>query len=140
MGLDCTHGAFNGAYSSFNQFRKALAAACGGSWPPHDPDWRDPDDPGADVDPRAWYWREEVVPADLIDGMNAIMDHSDCDGELTTGECVEVAKFMRWAAPRMLDPALGHLSRAGLTIGDVALRFADGCDLAVKSNEPLGFH
>ncbi|CAF1833337.1 hypothetical protein NRS6148_02336 [Bacillus subtilis] len=36
MGLYVTHGAFDGAYSSFNNLRRFLLKSIGGSWPPHD--------------------------------------------------------------------------------------------------------
>ena len=136
MGLDCSHGAFHGAYSSFNRFRKALAEACGGSSPPHAP--------GAMFDgqligPDDWFWDDEVVPVEHHAGLLAIMEHSDCEGELTPDQCAAVSGFLRWAAPRMTTEASGHLLRAGHTMGDVALRFADGCDRAVAAGESLTF-
>ncbi len=36
MGLRCSHDAFHGAYSAFNRFRQFIAAAIGGSHPPHE--------------------------------------------------------------------------------------------------------
>ena len=47
MGLDCSYGAFSGAYSAFNRFRKFILKAIGGSCPPHD-------DKSLDSD--SWYW------------------------------------------------------------------------------------
>ncbi len=36
MGLDCSHNAFHGAYSSFNRFRQFVSKSIGGSYPPHE--------------------------------------------------------------------------------------------------------
>ena len=136
MGLDCTHGAFSGAYSSFNRFRKALARAAGGAWPPHAPGALFEGKPlGADD----WCWDDEVVPPEHHAGLLAIMEHSDCDGDLSPDQCRAVSGFLRWAAPRMEAPTNGHLERAGSTMGDVAIRFADGCDRAAAAGEPLEF-
>jgi len=137
MGLDCSHGAFNGAYSAFNRFRRAICAAIGGSWPPHDPAWRNPTGgtPGDDE----WYYDDDAVPAEHMAGMLAIMEHSDCGGELTPEQCRNVSGFLRWAAPRMTGETGGHLIRAGLAMGDVAIRFAAGCDLAAAAGESLTF-
>lgn len=136
MGLDCSHGAFNGAYSSFNRFRMALAAAAGGSWPPHAP--------GASYNGRPlgageWCWDEQAVPPEFHAGLVAIMEHSDCDGSLSPNECAEVARFLRWAAGRMAGRTTGHLALTGTTMADVAIRFAEGCERAAAANEDLIF-
>jgi len=40
MGLDTSHGAFNGSYMAFDLLRDAICAACGdGSYPPHSQDF-----------------------------------------------------------------------------------------------------
>jgi len=60
MGLDCSHNAFSGAYGAFDDFRSVVAKAAG-------------------VD----YWGFD---AEHGSGLQILMFHSDCDGDLTP-EC-----------------------------------------------------
>lgn len=135
MGLDCSHGAFSGAYSAFNRFRQSVAEACGGSYPPHSQKF------AARVprcSPLDWYWTESEVPPEHRGAARLFFDHSDCDGSIAPNDAARVAAFLRWAAPRMAGVCDGHLSDFK-RIGDVAIRFADGCEEAFAAGEPLVF-
>jgi hypothetical protein len=117
MGLNCSHGAFDGAYSAFNRLRKYVAAACGGSWPPHGSGSEDADGkfvwtphPNPEYcDDKVWYYEPEVVPEEVRKGMLLFLGHSDCDGELSPDQCREVSKFLCWvAAVGPPDETWGH--------------------------------
>jgi len=139
MGLDCSHGAFNGAYSSFNRFRKFIVAATGGSWPPHAPGFALSDNMyrvGATEDD-ADYAREDWP------GLYELLDHSDCDGEIAPEMCTKVADDLERLMPAFEDlehrtePAGGHLQHTGY-VGAIR-KFIAGCRLAAASDEPLEF-
>ena len=138
MGLDASHGAFDGAYGAFDRFRRAVAVACGGVWPPHPPgDVFE----GVSLDdhPNTWGYSDDEVPAEHVAGLTAFLGHSDCDGELTPDECRAVSAFLRWVAPRLVSATSGHLLAVGPNMAAVALRFADGCDRAADADDPLVF-
>ena len=137
MGLNCSHGAFDGAYSAFNRFRSSVAAACGGSHPPHSEEWCKKHPHLSDQE--LWYCDDDEVPKAYRSGMTALLSHSDCDGCLTVEQATKVAIFLRWVAPKMTDETVGHLEKYGPKMGDVALNFAKGCELAVAERELLEF-
>ncbi|MGB1013144.1 MAG: hypothetical protein ACPG4T_03335 [Nannocystaceae bacterium] len=127
MGLDVTHGCWSGGYGHFNSFRKDIAAACGGSFPPHKEDVK-AHEPDLAVSSR-WFYDERVVPTEHVAGMLVLMRHSDCDGEIQPKEAEAVAGFLMWVEPR-LAPAFRENAR----------RFASGCLVAASLNEPVEFH
>lgn len=67
MGLDTTHGAFNGPYSSFMRFRIFISKFY---------------DLPKELD--EIYSKSKLA---LTDGIYALLNHSDCDGKLTPKEC-----------------------------------------------------
>ena len=83
MGLDCSHGAFRGAYSAFNRLRQAVAKAAGGSYPPHEK--------GSGLDDRRWYVGDEYNK-ESFPGLWEFLGHSDCDGEIDPEMCKLVAR------------------------------------------------
>ena len=117
MGLDITHDAFHGSYSSFDRFRQAVAKSCGGSYPTHD---------DASLDPSSWY----LDTNDDGSRLALFLSHSDYDGELTPEECTSIANEMEVLLQRI--DACGY--------GDVARQFIAGCRAAAAANEPLVFH
>lgn len=129
MGLDCSHGAFSGAYGSFNRLRQEVCRAMGGSYPPHK---------NTDLDFLSWYWgdgyREDTHP-----GLGIFLSHSDCDGEISAKDCLLVARDLEVIAEKMPDyGGGGHLERDG-GYRAVARKFAEGCRLAHGANESLEF-
>lgn len=138
MGLNCSHGAWDGPYSKFNRFRQYVGKACGGSFPPHDAEFveRYRAETGEEPDARDVIWDDEVIPADLLRGGKTFLEHSDCDGEISPADCIHVARFLRWAAPLM--PAAGS-ARGPDDPQAWAERFASGCDRAAMAGEPLTF-
>lgn len=115
MGLDCTHGAFNGAYSSFSclcEYVEARAVAL------------------------------DSVPylggaVRLVDGRDLFLGHSDCDGEFSPSECELVAEFLEWV---VVDGDSARVTGNPGTSDDDAIRkFAGGCRRAAAAGEELLF-
>ena len=116
MGLDTTHDAFHGAYSSFMRLRVAVAQAAGGGYENYN-----------------FTYDDEVLPKELARGMVLFLGHSDCDGHLKPDECIEVAKMLDWAGPRIKWDGFQEY------IQNQAKRFADGCRAAAAAGERLEF-
>ncbi len=120
MGLAISHGAFHGAYSAFNRFRKDVAASFGGSYPRHDV--RD-----KSLNDDRWYWNIDIHADNGYSnathpGLAVFFNHSDCEME-------------------SLLPKLDALPVCLFDgIGDTARTFIAGCRLAASLNEPLEFY
>lgn len=150
MGLDCSHGAFSGAYSAFNRFRQAVCAAAGGSYPPH---WLY-DEKGEFVrtengfividrskDSDTWYIDDKYSP-ETHPGLWEFFSHSDCDGEIASEVCAKLAEEMEALLPAIEAlnwEANGHIARDGGFIA-VTERFIAGCWAAAAEGKPLEFH
>jgi len=137
MGLDCTHDAFHGSYSAFNRFRKAVAKAAGGSYPPHDivhPETGEP------LDNRFWYIDTDKYSRETHPGLYIFLSHSDCDGEISPEDCEKVANDLEELLSIIdrMGMGTGHIARDG-GYGAVCRRFIAGCRLAAKRREPLEF-
>lgn len=139
MGLDCSHDAFHGAYSSFNRFRQAVCYVIGGSYPPHNKTntflWSEEKQP----DENTWYWgygySHETHP-----GLALFLSHSDCDGEISPEDCIKIANDLEPLIPRLAELGLGwgHIEREG-GYAEVCRKFVNGCRSAAAANEPLTF-
>ena len=76
--------------------------------------------------------RQEVIPWENVkDDIKILLDHSDCDGELTPDECVKIVPRLRELVSNWPENDRDKIN---------ALYLADGMDEAVKSNVSLGFH
>jgi hypothetical protein len=80
MGLDTSHNAWHGPYSSFNEFRRAVARAAG--FVPLDQLWRE----------NKW---------DDAEPLHKLLNHSDCDGEIKWEDCEGIAKRLEEIAPKI---------------------------------------
>lgn len=153
MGLDCSHGAFNGAYSSFNRLRQAVAAATGGSFPPHyvydsfgelvfDEHGRvrmRTEEDG--LDPGFWYFGDGYG-TETHPGLTAFLGHSDCDGSIDPDLCRVVADELEALLPLVAGlswPEFGHTVRGGGYVAQLR-RFIAGCRAAAAAGEPLLFY
>lgn len=148
MGLDCSHDAFHGAYSSFNRFRQEVCHAIGGSFPPH---WLinhngevARDKAGyplhdTSLDDKLIYFPDDGLDDDS--GMYAFLVHSDCDGEISPEMCVKVADDLEAILPKiesLKNQGGGHIQARG-GYAEVLKKFIAGCRLAAANNEPLVF-
>lgn len=116
MGLDTSHNAWHGPYSSFGDFRIALANQVG-------------------INLNEMQGFGGKIPFDTInDDVKILLDHSDCDGEILPDDCTKLAVRLR-----------GIMQTLPKEVGDWNTyahceRFAKGCELAASKNEPLDFH
>lgn len=134
MGLDISHDAFHGAYSSFNRFRQFVLESIGGSYPPHK---------DKTLDDEYWYWDIEPLPLESYEGLEVFFGHSDCDGEISPNMCKKIAEEFESIRPLMIEyekrvEATGHLKRNGGYM-NVVDTFINGCKLAYENNEYLEF-
>lgn len=122
MGLDVSHGAWSGAYSSFHTWRVALATAAGGRLEPH------PDVPWM----AKYTYDRAAFDTELQErGFDTLMQHSDCDGRISPQMCKHVADALEHLLPK--------LARSG-EMTDRTVRFIEGCRRAHARGEYLDFH
>jgi hypothetical protein len=112
MGLDFSHCDARWAYSGFMSFRRRLANEIGMDLNKME---------GFDGDIPFSNYQDVILP---------LLDHSDCDGELTVEECKKVAPRLRQLVSAWEDNDYDKTK---------ALQLADGMDYAVECNEPLEF-
>lgn len=123
MGLDFSHTHAYWAYSAFHRFREALAkhegihlnamAGFHNLRCQHEPD----DHPNIP-------WDNITTP------LKPLLDHSDCDGELTPAECAQVAPRLREVVPLIWPDPDDYDHRHGMLL-------ADGMDAAAAASENL---
>lgn len=101
MGLDVSHGCWSGGYSSFNNWRRKLAALVGlpldimeGYWEPRGPQ-------------EDTYGILEALPVpwSLLapDPLWVLLNHSDCDGTLAWQDCLALAERLEGLLPELPD-------------------------------------
>lgn len=78
MGLDVSHGAYRGSYTSFHNLRLAVCAAAGVTW----------SDDG-------------TYPNTVAEGLRIFLAHSDCYGEISAQDCEKVAASLREVLPNV---------------------------------------
>lgn len=118
MGLDTTHDAWHGPYSSFNQFRKWLAAKI-----------------GIELYDYIGYGDNATKDLKSIEhDIQPLLDHSDCDGELTPEECKRIS-----AGLKQIIDAIPDEERKGW-LYESALRFRKGCIKAHNAKQIIEFH
>lgn len=130
MGLDTSHDAWHGAYSSFNRFRTRLAELAG--FPPLEEMEGFGDghyNPGNPIGQRKWG----RTPGDFR--LIPLLSHSDCDGEIDVNDCVRIADALEEIASKLPDD-----TSADGWVRSKALQFAAGCRAAVAAAEPIDFH
>lgn len=120
MGLDTTHNAWHGPYSSFNRFRHELAKRIG-------------------IDLKEYHGYNDTHDGkDLKDINHPLMDlfdHSDCDGELTPSQCLLIARGLE-------DVILKSPLPVGIEEEDFiekCIQFKNGCALAYSKQENIEF-
>ncbi len=124
MGLDCSHGAFNGSSTTFNNMRRFVAESLGGSW-----------------DGDGWcFWdfvRFKHEKHENHEGLHLFLLHSDCDGIFTAEECQQVHEDLEWFIKHQtLENTCGNCREKFLPY----LRtFSAGCLKAAEASENLEF-
>lgn len=116
MGLDTTHGCWNGPYSSFGRFRKALASEL-----------------GINLDECIGFGGDKVDLDKLEHDIQPLLNHSDCDGKLTPEEALRVANGLNEIYLKLPQhPDYDDLK-------EKILQFRNGCIAAVKAKEDILF-
>lgn len=118
MGLDTSHGAWSGPYSSFAEWRGAVAEAAG--FPPLD----DMRGFGGSIP-----WSD---PRITDQGLVLLLNHSDCDGEISPSDCARIADSLE----RLLGEFRGEESEY---YRDRTREFIEGCRAAARANQHLIF-
>ena len=146
MGIDFSHCKAHWAYSGFMRFRKRIATEAGialscmsgfASGPSGKPfealtifgeSGESGSVPGFDK----YVGRQEVIPWENVkDDIKLLLDHSDCDGELTPEECAKVAPRLRELVSKWLDDDYDKIN---------ALRLAEGMEEALSKDVNFEFH
>jgi hypothetical protein len=151
MGLDCSHNAWHGAYSSFHRWRCKIAEVAGlppldlmeGFYEPltskglptlyHGPQTRTEERFLGSIDDRLPIKWDCLKPSPL----HELLYHSDCDGEIKAKNCAAIADELEKLIPLLPDEeGGGHIG-----IWKVKTQqFVDGLRAAAIAGEPLDFH
>lgn len=128
MGLDTSHNAWHGSYSSFGRFRDELAKRIGinlDEYAGYNSGWKEGDPLGKDL---------KSIDHPLRD----LFDHSDCDGELTPAQCFTIAEGLKMVMDEIkIDEMKDFLVQ---DFFENCNQFRDGCLLAYSKNESIDFH
>lgn len=120
MGLDTSHDAWHGPYSSFNQFRTWVAAQL-----------------GINLKDCVGFTDKPTIALDIAladHDLLPFLDHSDCDGKLTPEECRRIAKGFKELLKNVPEDNT-HWSNY-----QHAVRFMKGCIRAANAKESIDFH
>lgn len=121
MGLDTTHNCWHGPYSSFGDFRKTLAAQI-------------------DIDLPLMEGYGGPVSWDLITHkIKPLLLHSDCDGELSSEECKQIAEGLEEICDEFDESKSMYCHDLGY-FQDKIKDFMKGCMTAYRRKEKVSFH
>lgn len=118
MGLDTSHDAWHGPYSSFMEWRKWLANQIGFNLNEMD---------GFGGSKPFEQMKHNIRP---------LLDHSDCDGELSPDECRQIA----FGLQQILDALPADEPSEAWSNKWLTERFMKGCLRAAVANESIDFH
>lgn len=141
MGLDCSHDAWRGGYTSFNRWRNHLAEVAGYIVRPVE--W-DPEERSSAAIPSPlleWHRYDDnnimgVWPELPPDPLIILLVHSDCGGHISAEHAAVLADRLDELLPRVSGDFGGH-------IGDIRQKtqtFIAGLRRASEAGEPLYFH
>ena len=149
MGLDCSHGAWSGAYSAFMRWRRKLAQVAG--LPPLDLMEGFYVPLGGDGMPATLYHGFNTEPwmADLDrllpirwaclkpSPLHELLYHSDCDGEIAAEHCGAIADALEELIPFLPDEDDGgHIGNWR----EKTRTFVNGLRDAAAAGEALSFY
>lgn len=152
MGLNCSHGAWDGAYSAFMRWRQKLAEVAG--LPPLElmEGFFDSGEYGTlhfgqhEKDPDSVYvWKRNRLREQLPikweclkpDPLHELLYHSDCDGEIAAENCGPIADSLERLIPFLPEgDAPGHIRNWR----EKTQAFVNGLRAAAAAGEPLDFH
>lgn len=158
MGLDTSHDCWHGAYSAFQRWREQLARSAGiplrlmeGFYGPPNAssmEWLAPRDGGPICGnihgPVIHDWAAgiaEWLPVKWStlkpDPLHILLNHSDCDGEISAADCGPIADRLEQLLPELakLPDDNGHIG----SWVEKTQKFIDGLRLAATEGEPVKF-
>jgi hypothetical protein len=112
MGIDFSHGDAHWSYSSFNNFRRKLAKEI-----------------NMDLDQMQGFGGD-IPFSNYVDNIIPLLDHSDCDGKLTIGQCKKVEPRLRELVSKWVNDDWDK---------ERALELADGMKSAYENHEQFIF-
>jgi hypothetical protein len=124
MGLDFSHTEAHWAYTSFSRFRRALATF-----------------EGIDIDAMRGFTQGGKPWESVTTPLKPLLDHSDCDGDLSPEECATVAPRLRQVIDEIWPAATSTWEQnpeASIHRSN-GLLLAEGMEAAAASSEPLEF-
>ena len=121
MGLDTSHDCWHGPYSAFRRFREKIAEVAWGVTDCYSDDER----------------FDKMVSDNASDGLLAIVDHSDCDGEIEPARQLALAERLEQIADRLDTGANSQVRGEGFSVA--ARRFAAGLRAANAAGEAVVF-
>ena len=137
MGLDTSHDAWHGPYSSFNELRRAICKAAGGSFPPHPKGATTPD--GQPMRPDMYYLDDEYEAAHP--GLSAFLRSNDCGGvEFSPEVAAQIANDLEKLLPALASMDEGRMNmilRGGFR--GATAQYIAGCRAAAAAGEPLTY-
>lgn len=162
MGLDTTHGAWSGPYSMFMTFREWLGEQIDVPLPLmegfYSPEKGDLGCPwslleykypvGDELDMSSIRRLKRYLPIKWKslkwNPLFILLSHSDCDGEISYGDCGKIAKELRKlieGLPNDNAESRSPQTARGCYDGmyNACVRFAEGCERAHKAKERLLF-
>lgn len=117
MGLDTSHDAWHGAYSSFNRFRTNIAKAI-----------------GFNINEFEGYGGSLKFDNIQQPGIRSLINHSDCEGYLSPETCGQLAVELQ----ELLDIEVKNDINS--EFADHLKQFIAGCKDAHGANESIEFH
>jgi hypothetical protein len=126
MGLDTSHNAWHGPYSSFNRFRYWLAEKA-----------------GINLNEYLGYGHASATKelTSIDHKLMPLFNHSDCEGELTPLECKQIAEGIDEVLKNISKEEIEHPENTySFSNYNKAKQFRDGCVLAHSLNENIDFH
>lgn len=145
MGIDFSHCEAHWAYSGFMRFRTRIATEAGivlscmsgFSSGPIGKQYEtliilgESEESGSALGFDKYVGRQSVIPWESIkDDIAPLLNHSDCDGKLTSKECAKVAPRLRELVAKWPEDDRDKIN---------ALELVNGMDSAVKANDCLRF-
>lgn len=154
MGLDTTHGAWSGSYSSFNEWRTWVASKIGipldlmEGYYTSDPNNADMNwIHSSNCTGRGANQFRLILPlrysAFRPNPLHALLNHSDCNGHLTVTQCKGIAKelgLILKVTERHIISCDQQIENAYETkMYDYTERFMKGCQAAVRKKQRIEF-
>lgn len=123
MGLNTSFGAWEGAYSAFDAWRKVIAKKIG-------------------LNLENMMGFGGTIPFNPEHNLTPLLNHSDCDGILTVDECKKIKAGLEEVLKSL--PKIDMNNENDFENDDEwaaykAQLFIDGCNEAIKNDEPIEF-